>query len=156
MVIISRRYKSPRISPARLMCCNLKIIAFVKSIDYNCQRNSPREKESFTKCGVHQRCKVILSTTSFIRYEQGSDDQFEVGDDRRGKGSSPPGLPPSPGSPASLFFLSSTFLRRARQFRITYQLIAFFNVCDKRLKLPFHNTVPCDKIKGRSSRYIFH
>lgn len=151
-----RRYKSPRIISLRLMCYNLRIIVFIKLIDYNCQRNFPREKESFTKCGMHQRCKVILLTTSFIRYEQGSDDQFEVDDDRRGKGSSPPGLPPSPGSPASPFFLSSGFLRRARQLRITYQLIAFFNVCDKRLKLPFHNTVPCDKIKGRSSRYNFH
>lgn len=56
----------------------------------------------------------------------------------------------SPGSPASPFFLfSSAFLRRARQLRITYQPIAFFNVRDKRLKLPFHNTVLYDKIKGQ-------
>lgn len=61
-----------------------------------------------------------------------------------------------PGSPAPpFFFLSSAFLRRARQLRTTYQLIAFFNVRDKRLKLPFHNTISCEKIKGRSIRRIF-
>jgi len=58
-----------------------------------------------------------------------------------------------PGSPAS-FFSYLRFFRRARQLRITYQLITFFNIRDKRLKLPFHNIVPCDKIKKRSTRYI--
>jgi len=134
------------------MCCSLRISIFVKSIGYNCQRNLLCKK-NFTKYKVHQCCKVILSTTSFIRYEQGSDDQFEVGDDRRGKGSSSPGFPSGPGSPAS-FFSYLRFFRRARQLRITYQLITFFNIRDKRLKLPFHNIVPCDKIKKRSTRYI--
>ncbi|KAG5317579.1 SHH protein, partial [Pseudoatta argentina] len=108
----------------------------------NCQRNLLSEEKSFAKYEVHQGCKVNLSTTSFIHYEQGSDDQFEVGDDRRGKGSSSPGLPSGPGS--SSFFLSSAFLRRTRQLRITYQLITFFNIRDKRLKLPFHNVVLCE------------
>lgn len=41
----------------------------IHQIGCNCQKNSLREEESFTKYGMHQRCKMIFSTTSFIRYE---------------------------------------------------------------------------------------
>lgn len=94
-----------------------------------------REGE-FCKIRGRSQCKMILPTTSSIHYDRGSDDQFEVGDDRRGKGSSPPGLPPGPASPVLLllffslsFSLSLSLLRisspRARQLRITYQTYCF-------------------------------
>jgi hypothetical protein len=95
---------------------------------------------------------VILPTTSFIHYRQGSDDQFEVADDRRGKESSLPDLRPSPGSPFSLSF---AFLRRVRQLGITYQLIASLNIRDKRLKLPSQNIVLRDKIMNKESHRLF-
>lgn len=61
-------------------------------------------------------------------------------------------------SSSSFFFLSTprrAFLRRACQPRITYQLIAFFNIPDKRLKLSFPNTVIRGVIMERVSRYIY-
>lgn len=111
----------------------------------------------FCKIWGRSHCKMILPTTSSIHYDQGSDDQFEVGDDRRGKGSSPPGLPPGPASLVLLFFLSSAFLGRARQLHITYQLIAFLNIRahDKRLKLPSHCILRWNEGKKHKSANIF-
>lgn len=112
-----------------------KIIMFFKTIDYD--RSEKLIARSLARiCERH--CKVISPTTSFIRAT--SEDPMtslrstmtDVGKDHHRlvflRGS---------GSPASPFFLSSAFLRRARQLRITYQLIAFFNIRDKRLKLPY-------------------
>lgn len=99
-------------------------------------------------------CKVILPTTSFLRCERGSDDQFEVGDDRRGKGSSSlPDLPPSCDSSSPLTFIISS-APRAWTSLLHDTCRPPVNILHKIPSLSLTDSfVSRDKIATRSSKY---